>query len=310
MKIQRKVFTAPSCDGIHTLSGVVIRPEGDFRGFFHIVHGMTEHMGRYERLMSDLAMEGWLCFGYDHLGHGKTAKNDSELGYIAPEKGWELLARDVKVFSDAVMTAYGTGEKKPYCLLGHSMGSFVVRLAAEKYVTPDRLMIMGTGGSNGAAGIGLALIRMIRAFRGDHHISPLVESLAFGSYNKHFGGGTEADPKPWLTADEEARKRYYADPYCMFHFTVSAMGDLITLTKLANRRDWYENIAKDLPILLVSGENDPVGNYGKGVREVEKELRSAGACVQCVLYSEARHEILNDKTYEAVKDALSVFCKE
>ncbi len=310
MKIQKEVFAVPSCDGIHTLSGVVIRPDGDFRGFFHIVHGMTEHMGRYERLMTDLAEDGWFCFGYDHLGHRKTVKDDSELGYIASEKGWELLARDVKMFSDAVMAAYDTGEKKPYCLLGHSMGSFVVRLAAERHVKPDRLMIMGTGGPNGAAGMGLAVIRMIRTFRGDHHISPLVEGLAFGSYNKRFGGGTKEDPKPWLTADTEARKRYYADPYCMFHFTVSAMGDLITLTKLANRREWYENLDKDLPVLLISGEEDPVGNYGKGVRQVEKKLRKSGACVRCVLYPEARHEILNDKTYEAVKAELSAFCGE
>lgn len=300
MAIVKRAFKVTSSDGVHTLSGVVYVPEGKIKGFFHVVHGMTEYIARYNRLMKELAREGYLCFGYDNLGHGATVRDESELGYIAKRDGWKYLVRDVKVFSDAVMTAYGKGDL-PYYLMGHSMGSFIVRMAAEMCVYPDGLIIMGTGGPNPAAGAGLALIGGIKRTRGDRHISKLLDKIAFGSYNDRFGGGTEEDPNPWLTTDAEVRARYNRDPLCTFRFTVSAMGDLITLTKMANRGKWYKKLYRGMPILLVSGEEDPVGDYGKGVRTVEKKLKARGFDVECILYAGARHEILNDFTYEDVK---------
>ena len=306
MGIEIKEYKVKSSDGIHDLAGVVYLPEGEVKGFFHVVHGMTEHIARYDRFMRDMASEGYICFGYDNLGHGHTANNDSELGYIAKKDGWDLLCRDVKVFSDAVRDEYG--KELPYILMGHSMGSFIARLSAEKYARPDKLIIMGTGGPNPAAGAGLALIGMIKLFCGDKHFSPLIDSVAFGSYNKKFGGGTQADPKPWLTNDEGIRAKYYADKFCTFNFTVSAMGDLIRVMKYSNRAAWYKNLRHDLPVLLVSGEDDPVGNYGKGIVSVEKGLKKQGISAKYVLYKGARHEILNDFTYDSVKSDILKFC--
>ena len=305
--IEKREFKVPSSDGVHQLAGVVYLPEGEIRGLFHIVHGMTEHIARYDRLLRDLSEAGWLAFGYDHLGHGNTANGEGELGYIAAERGWELLARDVGVFSAAVREAFSAGEA-PLCLLGHSMGSFVVRLAAERFIKPQYLIVMGTAGANPAAGAGLALIGLIKRLKGDRHISPLVEGIAFGSYNKRFGGDDPEDPKRWLSTDPAVRQAYYADPFCTFHFTVSAMGDLIRLIKETNRAAWYRSLPRSFPILLVSGEDDPVGNYGKGVREVEKKLKRQGVEVSCRLYAGARHEILNDFTYETVRDDILSFC--
>ena len=306
--IEKKEFRVLSSDGIHTLSGFVYLPDTEIKGFFQVVHGMTDHIARYDKILTDMAGDGWISFGYDHLGHGKTAKDDSELGYIAKENGWGILAKDVKEYSDAVRKQFGT-ENLPFCLMGHSMGSFVVRLAVEKYVKPNCLIIMGTAGSNPAAGMGLALISVLKLFKGERHISPLVDNIAFGSYNDRFGGGTPEDPNPWLTTDKEIRKRYNADPLCTFKFTVSAMGDLITLTKESNRAQWYKNLPKDVPMLLVAGAEDPVGDYGKGVRYVHEHLVAEGINASCKLYEGARHEILNDFTYEeTVKDILA-FCK-
>lgn len=305
--IEKKTVYVPSSDGIHRLAGVVYLPQGKARGLFHVVHGMTEHMERYDRFLTAMAERGWISFGYDHLGHGKTASDDSELGYIAKERGWELLVKDVKVFSDAVRREFGD-EEMPYYLMGHSMGSFVSRLAAQRVVSPRGLILMGTGGSNPAAGIGLALIGAIKKIKGDRHVSSLIDTIAFGSYNKRFGGGSPEDPKPWLTTDEAVRRRYYADPFCMFPFTVSAMGDLVRLIQYSNDKAWYRGIPKDMPVLLVSGEEDPVGNYGKGVREVEAKLRAEGISVSCRLYPDARHEILNDFTYETVACHIAEFC--
>ncbi len=300
-------FCVPSSDGLHTLAGVLYLPDGEARGYFHIVHGMTEHIGRYDRLMCEMADAGYICFGYDHLGHGYTAKDERELGYIADKDGDRLLVRDVKVFSDAAIAHckkdYG---ELPYYLMGHSMGSFVTRLAVERYVHPDRYIIMGTGGKNPAAGAGLALVALVKLFCGGHHVSPLIYRLAFGSYNKRFGGGRAEDPSPWLTRDDEVRRRYYADRFCNYSFTVSAMGDLIRLMKHANRAEWYRSMP-DIPILLLSGDQDPVGNYGKGVCQVADGLCKQKKNAACILYSDARHEILNDSTYEAVKRDILTF---
>ncbi|MBQ6848092.1 MAG: alpha/beta fold hydrolase [Clostridia bacterium] len=304
----KTTFSTLSSDGIHMLKGLVYLPKGEPIGIFHIVHGMTEHIGRYDKLMNDLALSGYICCGYDNLGHGNTANGDAELGYIAKQNGHELLARDVKLFADAVMTEFvSENQKLPYYLMGHSMGSFITRLAVVKYIRPDKYIIMGTGGKNPATGAGLAVIALIKYIYGDHHISPLVDSLAFGSYNKRFGGGTADDPLPWLTRDKAHREKYYADKFCTFKFTVSAMGDLIRLTKITNHDSWYKAVSKTLPILLLSGEEDPVGEYGKGVRQVAKNLQKLGCNVYYKLYQDARHEILNDSTYEQVKNDILSF---
>ncbi len=305
--IEKKSFDVVSSDGVHTLRGVVYLPEGQPSGLFHVVHGMTEHMERYDRFLADMANRGYISFGYDHLGHGKTANDDSELGYIAKKRGFELLVRDVKVYSDAVRETFGNAEL-PYILMGHSMGSFVVRCAVNGFVEPERLVVMGTGGPNPVAGVGLALIELIKLFFGDRHVSKLVDNIAFGSYNARFGGGTEDDPSPWLTNDEQVRHKYYADKYCTFKFTVSAMGDLIRLIKNSNSAKWFKEIRSDMPILLVSGEQDPVGDYGNGVREVEGRLRQNGKNVTCKIYPDARHEILNDFTYQQTLDDILSFC--
>lgn len=304
--VEKRAFFVPSTDGIHNLSGVVYLPDGEIKGLFQVVHGMTEHIERYDRFLCDMARVGFISFGYDHVGHGKTANDDSELGYIAKKRGWEILARDVKAYSDAVRAEFGD-EKMRYYLMGHSMGSFIVRLAAERFVSPQALIVMGTGGPNPAAGAGLGLIGAIKLFKGDKHYSPLVDGIAFGSYNKRFGGDISDDPKLWLTNDESVRRAYYADKYCMFNFSVSAMGDLIRLIKYTNSNKWFRNISSELPMLLVSGADDPVGDYGRGVRKVEANLRRNEKNVSCRLYEGARHEILNDFTYETVREDIISF---
>ena len=307
MAVEIKKINVRSSDGIHELAGVLYVPEGEIKGIYQIVHGMTEHIGRYDRIMSDISERGYLCFGYDNLGHGYTAQDKSELGYIAKKNGWDLLARDVKVFSDAIRAQYG--QNIPYYLMGHSMGSFIVRLSAEKYTKPDKLILMGTGGPNPAAGAGLAIISLTKLLKGDRHISKLIDKLAFGSYNKKFTDGDHVKGS-WLTTDMETRKKYWADDFCTFKFTVSAMGDLIRLMKYSNRNAWFKKVPSTLPILIVSGEDDPVGNYGKGIIFVSEKLKKNGKNARHILYKGARHEILNDFTYETVINDIIQFIEE
>ncbi len=315
-------FPVASCDHVHTLAGRVYLPDHydtvPPRGIFHIVHGMTEHIARYDRFMRDLCAAGWIVCGYDNLGHGHTVNDPSELGYIAKKNGHDLLATDVGTFADAVCERFGTvlendyERRLPYVLMGHSMGSFIVRYAVYKrYIHPDRLIIMGTGGPNPMAGIGLFAIRLVKMFRGDKHISPFLDKLAFGSYNARFvTHPSVADGCEWLSADKSVRERYLADPLCTFKFTVSAMGDLVRLTRDTNKRKWFRGIPKDIPILLVSGSNDPVGDYGKGIRKVRRRLQDAGVPVTCRLYEGMRHEILNDTSYPDVLEKIRRFTED
>ena len=290
--LEKKV---PSSDGVHQLAGKVYLPEGEKKGYFHVVHGMTEFIGRYDGFMTRLAEEGYVVFGYDHLGHGHTAEPDGSFGYIAHRDGWRLLVKDVAVFADAVRAEYG---EMPYYLLGHSMGSFVVRLAAVMNPAPDKLIVMGTGGPNPAAGAGLVMAKMIRGCKGEKSTSALLEALAFGAYNKHFQ--EEKDPIAWLTKDRAIRDKYRNDPFCTFRFTTSAMADLVSLNKTCNEKAHFDAFPKDLPVFFVSGTEDPVGDYGKGVTTAAEELKKRNCKVSVKLYENCRHEILNDSCREEV----------
>jgi len=303
MEITTYIKKVPSTDGKHELYGRVYLPQGEVKGLFHVVHGMTEHMERYESFMKEMAEEGYICFGYDHLGHGKTAKDASELGYIAHKQGWKLLVDDVTAFGNAMRADFG--EKLPYILMGHSMGSFIVRLAAADGRTPDKLIIMGTGGPNPIAGAGLLLIAAMKLFGRERDISNFVHKMAFGAYNKKFAADGN---RGWLTSDAAIREKYDKDPHCNFRFTVGAMGDLINLTKRANHKDWFKRLPKDLPVLLVAGVDDPVGNYGKGVKVVFNKLKKQSCRVEIKLYK-GRHEILNDTCREAVVEDIKAFVK-
>ena len=294
----------PSVDGVHTLKVRVFKPSGEIKGLFHVVHGMTEHVDRegYVTFMSTLADNGYLAFGYNHIGHGDTARDDSELGFIASKDGWKFLVGDVANAEREIKKEY---PGLPLYLLGHSMGSFIVRLAA-KEAKPDKLIIMGTGGPNPAAGAGIALASVIKTFCGERHVSTMIENTAFGKYNERFDKTRRYD---WLSKDHHVQDVYAADKFCTFHFTVSAMKDLVVMNKKCNEKEWFSAFDKSLPTLLVSGSEDPVGDYGKGVTVVYEGLKAEGCDVRMKLYENCRHEILNETCREEVTTDILNFIK-
>ena len=290
--VEKKV---PSSDGIHQLFGKIYRPEGEVRGILQVVHGMNEYIDRYDPFLRAMAQAGILAFGFDNLGHGNTARDRLELGFLAEKDGWKHLLQDVRLFSDAVREEYGN--TLPYDLMGHSMGSFIVRCAVLCEVHPRRLIVMGTGGPEPAATAGMLLADGIAKIYGKRHVSPLLKHLIFGDYDKKF---KETYPYSWLSVDTENLKKYQNDPFCTFSFTASALGDLIRLNRLANSKDFFRGVSDDLPILLLSGKDDPVGNYGKGVCSVHRRLLKEGKNAKIRLYEGYRHEILNDYCREEV----------
>ena len=284
-----------STDNIHTLSGKIYIPEGDVKGILHIVHGMTEHINRYDRLMSVAADNGYLACGFDNLGHGMTARDDSELGFFAHKDGWIHLVNDVNAFANAVKRIY---PDKKYILMGHSMGSFITRLAAENFNNCfDKFIFCGTAGNNSLSGFGLLLTNILKLFKGEKYISKFILNIAFGSYNKHFDGNS---PYEWLTKDKNEIEKYSKDKFCTFKFTVSAMNDLITLISKCNRNAWFNSLDKNIPIFLISGCDDPVGNYGKSIKNIYKKLLSNDIPTEIKLYENCRHEILNDSCRDEV----------
>lgn len=301
MNYEIKALSVPSSDNIHTLQGKIFIPTGEIKGLFHIVHGMTEYIDRYDHLLGFLAENGYVAFGFDNLGHGKTARNQAELGFIAHKNGWKYLIHDVFAFANAVKQLY---PDKELILMGHSMGSFITRLAIEH--NPNfyqKFIICGTSGPNPLSKIGLCFAKFKRFINGEKHISKTILNLAFGSYNKRFSGDTQYE---WLTKDREIINKYILDPFCTFKFTLSAMIDLMVLLDTCNSREWFKNMDKNIPIFIISGEDDPVGNYGKGVTAVYDKLRENSCNASLKLYKNCRHEIHNDSCKdEMFSDILS-----
>ena len=296
--MEKKEFETMSSDKKHLLKGVVYEPDSRAKGLLHVVHGMAEHIGRYDSFMRRCCEDGWLVFGYDNLGHGNTAIGDAELGFIAEKDGWKLLVKDVQLFREAIIKTYGISY--PYILMGHSMGSFIVRHAAVSNPKPDKLIVMGTGGPNPAAGPGYALSKIICKLRGPKHISPFLEKIMFKGYNDRFKDEPDADGYSWLSTKKETRVKYIADKYCGFHFTASALGDLVKLVGNTGSKKCIDATSRTMPILIVSGRDDPVGSYGEGPAKVAEMLSDHGAKAELKLYDGVRHEILNDTSEEQV----------
>ena len=290
--------TIPSADGEHQLFCRVFVPEGEIKGLLQVVHGMTDHICRYERFMREMAEQGLVCFGIDNLGHGRTAEADNSFGYIGK---WEWMVDDVRSTVKMMKEQYGAS--LPCVLLGHSMGSFIARCATTPRLW-DKAIYMGTGGPNPASRAGLAYIRALIKKYGEHGYSSSVEKLMFGSYASHFEG--ENDFMAMLSTIDEVKQAYREDRYCTFRFTLNGFYVLVKLQMLCNRSTWYKNVSANVPIFLISGSEDPVGNYGKGVQAVYRLLRKNNKNAEMKLYQNCRHEILNDTcSEEVVKDILT-----
>lgn len=282
-------LTYPSSDGKHTSVAYLFTPaEGEVRAVVQLCHGMCEYILRYEPFAAYLCENGVAFAGNDHLGHGETAASDEDLGFTVDK---EYLVDDVKTLTDLLKSRF---PDKPFIFSGHSMGSFIARAYLARYSEiPDGAVIIGTGGPDAPAGAGLAMARMVRRLKGAHYRSKMIKKLAFGSYNKRIQN--PASPNAWISRDEAVVKKYDADKFCTFSFTAQGYCDLFGLLKFVSSREWATTLCRDLPVLLLAGEEDPVGSYGKGVRLVYERLKEAGMeDVTLKLYPEDRHEVLNE----------------
>lgn len=287
-----KEFRFPSCDGEHQVYVRQWLPDGPVRGVVQIAHGVAEHIQRYDPFMEFLAEQGFVAAGNDHLGHGRTANDEEDLGYFGQERGWNKVVGDIHRLHQRLKAQW---PEVPVFLFGHSMGSFLSRTyAILNGEDLDGLILCGTGHQPKAmvtAGLTAAKLEIRR--NGPASRSQMLQDLAFGGYNRDFDEvRTEND---WLSRDPDAVDAYEEDPWCGFLPTAGLFHELMRgigfVTDMGNIR----RMPKDLPVLFISGAADPVGENGKGVLRAYAAFIQAGMQDAAVkLYPGARHELLNE----------------
>ncbi len=305
MNFEHNEYKLPSNTGITDLylQSIVPSDKNDVKGIISIIHGMAEHSDRYTEIAKYLCSEGFAVFFHDHAGHGKSVSSDDDLGFFCKEDGNEKIVDDAR---DVISTAKKLYPDLPIIVWGHSMGSFVTRRLIAKYPDAvDGAIICGTSGSNPAAPAGIMIAKAIAKLFGAHHRSELLDTMAFGAYNKKF---TKKTGFEWLSENEQNVSDYVTDRLCGYRFTASGFKDLFSLLASVSAKEWYVQVPKELPIYLIAGDMDPVGNYGKGVTEVYNKLCSTEHTdVSIKLYPSLRHEIHNEKERQTVLDDILTF---
>lgn len=305
----RDEFYFLSKDGnteIHTMEW---KPEGEVRAVLQICHGMMEYIRRYDEFAEFLCEHGYYVVGNDHLGHGKSIQSKSEYGFFNEKYGNACVLGDIHTLRQRTAKKY---PDVPYFMLGHSMGSSLLRQYIQMYGNGlSGAVLMGVVADHKKAELlfGKRLCRMMAAVRGWHYRSRLVDKMAVGNYNKKFKPArTRAD---WITSDLERLEKYADDPLCSFMFTVNAYYSMFSGMISMQRKEGVYMIPKTLPVLFTSGAEDPVGNFGKGVRKVYEKYRAAGIQdVSLRLYTGDRHEILNETDREQVYQDLLEWLEE
>ena len=293
--MQTSTFTLTTPDGTEVFVNRWL-PDGPAKAVVQVAHGMAEHSSRYARFAQRLTDHGYAVYGSDHRGHGKTS---GTRGSFAAHDGWQTVIDDLHAVTDR---AREEQPGLPVFLLGHSMGSFLARGYAAQYGSElTGLVLSGTSGGAGAIGrVGIFLAATQSRLRGHTHASGLMNTLSFGQYNKAFKPTrTDFD---WLSRDPAEVDKYVNDPDCGFVFSAGGFADLLRGLEGVNTDASAGRIPKDLPVHLASGDKDPVGANGKGVRQVADQLRRLGVKdVTMTLWPQARHEILNETNRDEVE---------
>ncbi len=284
-------FTFPSSTGKNTIHVRRCDPDGEARGIVQIAHGIAEHIGRYDDFMEFLADNGFVAVGNDHLGHGKSALDPGERGFFCEEDGWNRAVDDMNILHDIMREEY---PGLPYVFFGHSMGSFLTRTYMIRYAdAPGLAILCGTGHQpKPAVSSGLAVAEVSVRTAGARKPGKALNDIAFGSYNKRTDNRTPVD---WISSIPEEVDKYIADPDCGFIATNGLFRDMMSGIKFITDPANIALMNKELPVLFVSGWEDPVGEYGKGVKRAFTEFCRAGMKnVHIKLYPGARHELLHD----------------
>lgn len=290
-----------SATGLCDLNLRVWEPENPPKAVLQIVHGMAEHIDRYDDFAGFFKQNGILVVGADIASHGKSIAEGGVQGYFGEKDGWGALVEDIRTIFLNIKRVYND---VPYFLFGHSMGSFLARTYASRHGEDmEGFIFCGTAGSNPALPIAKIIAKNEIKRNGAAAKSPVLNNLSFGAYNKAFKPNrTEFD---WLSVNEENVDRYVADENCGYVFTTGGFRDLFGgLSEIGDKR-WAGKVANK-PIFIIAGSEDPVGANGRGPTEVARALTATGHDVTLRIYPKMRHEIHNENGKEEVwKDILT-----
>ena len=300
-------FTLPSTVPGRTLHAFRCVPEGPVRAVLQLSHGMVEFIDRYKPLAEYLAAQGILVTGHDHLGHGASIRTKADYGYFAQPDGNRAVLDDLHAVTEQTKALYPGG---PYFLLGHSMGSFYARqYLCEWGDELDGAIILGTGFQPKAlVATARALCRVLAVFFGWQHRSKLVANLSCAGYNTVLEGRT---PQDWLNRDASEVDKYRAEERCMFTFTLNAYYSMFTGILRLYDPAFLGRMPKDLPLLFLAGDADPVGEQGRGVQRAIDSLRAVGVQnIRQKLYPGARHELLMELNRQEVMGDIAHWLNE
>jgi alpha-beta hydrolase superfamily lysophospholipase len=283
------------------------QPVTSERAVLLIAHGMAEHADRYAPLAQFLGVRGFHVHAIDHRGHGRSATNADDLGHFSDSDGWLKVIGDLQT---AVTHVRNLHPGLPVVLLGHSMGSFISQAwAIEHGKGVDALVLSGSNHGSILLYRIAGLVARLEKFRqGARGKSALLEFLSFGAFNNAFKPArTDYD---WLSRDEAQVDLYVKDPLCGFRVSnqlwIDLLGGLVEITKVKN----LARIPHELPVYLLAGDQDPVGQAGKGVEKLAVKLREAGIRdVSVMLYREGRHEMFNETNRAEVFGDLAQWLK-
>ena len=294
----RNEFTFLSADQKTPIHAVEWLPEGEVRAVLQISHGVSEYILRYEPFAEYLTARGFAVVGHDHLGHGNSMTPNSKPMYFGPKGSWSWVVQDIEARRTLAREKFPS---LPYFLLGHSMGSFLARTYLIRH--PGMVVgavLMGTGQLAPiliAGGKAVAAVEGLRV--GEPNPSPLVQMLAFGTYNKVFAPNRTGFD--WLSVNPENVDSYIADPLCGGNPSIGLFREMLGGMSFIARPEELQKMDMTTPILFISGAMDPVGDCGKGVRRAYASFQRAGVQdVSLKLYPELRHEILCESCRETV----------
>lgn len=299
-EISSKLQSSTMEDELHKIHFTLFQPEDEtkVRATLLVLHGMQEHSGRYQEFARFMANNGIAVVTYDHLGHGKTAESNENLGFFHLNKPHQQVVIDAENMANYLEYKF---PYVPHFVLGHSMGSFITRcllqVAQQRF---DGAIIVGSGGRVRGTTIGkhfMALMNKISPYKR----SKFINRAFSRANNGHFKNEPNYYYTNWLSVNEENRKSFLQDPLCGNPFTYNGFYTLLEVVDKSTKRNWASNLMKKLPFLFVSGKEDPIGNFGKGIEKTVNHLKEDGfTAVDMKLYDKMRHEILLDDQKQQV----------
>ncbi len=303
-------FYYDSTDGGSKIHALKCLPEEglQIRGVVQIAHGISEHVERYRPFMEFLAAKGFVSAGNDHCGHGGSVRSENEKGVFPENDGWNKVTADMASLHDIMAEEYKeqiSGGAK-YIMFGHSMGSFLLRTYMIKYPDKyDMAIISGTGHQNPLlVTAGNVIAKMTVKMKGFDSDGSSLQSLTMGGYLKKIEN--PKTPFDWLSRDDASVNKYAEDPMCGFTAKAGVYADMLAGIKFVTNQNNISMVPKDKPVYFVSGDQDPVGDYGKGVKKAAECFRKAGIKdVTLKLYEGGRHEMLNEINKDEVMNDIS-----